>query len=89
MRFQGQFTLLAETEQYVRIYKRWGLIGFAGYGGTIADTESWDGGDNAWNAGGGFRYLLARKLGLQMGMDVGAGPDSWAFYIIFGSAWLR
>lgn len=40
MRFQGEFTLLAETEQYVRVYKRW-------------------------------------------------GPDSWAFYIVFGSAWLR
>jgi hypothetical protein len=89
MRYQGEFTLLAETEQYVRVYKRWGLVGFAGFGGTIADVENWDGGDNVWNAGGGFRYLLARKLGLQMGMDVGAGPDSWAFYIIFGSAWLR
>lgn len=89
MRYQGEFTALAETEQYVRVYKRWGLVGFAGYGGTIADVENWEKGDNAWNAGGGFRYLLARKLGLQMGMDVGAGPDSWAFYIIFGSAWLR
>lgn len=39
--------------------------------------------------GGGFRYLLARQLGLQMGMDVGRGPEGWAFYIIFGSAWLR
>jgi len=89
MRYQGEFTALAETEQYVRVYKRWGLVGFAGYGGTIADVENWDGGDNAWNAGGGFRYMLARQLGLQMGMDVGFGPDSWAFYIIFGSAWLR
>lgn len=89
MRFQGQFTLLAETEQYVRVYRRWGLVGFTGYGRTIADVESWSGGDNTWNAGGGFRYLLARQLGLQMGMDVGWGPDSWAFYIIFGSAWLR
>jgi len=40
-------------------------------------------------AGGGFRYLLARQLGLQMGMDAGRGPEGWAFYIIFGSAWLR
>ena len=89
MRYQGEMTLLAETEQYVRAYKRWGLVGFAGYGRNIPDLESWDGGDNVWNAGGGFRYLLARQLGLQMGMDVGRGPEGWAFYIIFGSAWLR
>ena len=44
---------------------------------------------STWLAGGGFRYLLARQLGLQMGMDVGWRPDSWAFYNIFGSAWLR
>ena len=89
MRYQGQMTLLAETEQYVRAYKRWGLVGFAGYGRSIADVESWDGGDNVWNAGGGLRYLVARQLGLQMGLDVGFSQDDWAIYIIFGSAWLR
>jgi hypothetical protein len=89
MRYQGNFTVLAETEQYVRVYKRWGLVGFAGYGRNIPDLESWDGGNHVWNAGGGFRYLLARQLGLQMGMDVGKGPEDWAFYIVLGTAWLR
>ncbi len=51
--------------------------------------EIWDGGDNVWNAGGGFRYLVARQLGLQMGIDAGVSPDDWGIYIIFGSAWLR
>jgi len=36
-----------------------------------------------------MRYLVARKLGLQMGMDVGRGPEDWAFYIVFGTPWLR
>lgn len=89
MRYQGQMTLLAETEQYVRAYKRWGLVGFAGYGRSVADVEDWDGGANVWNAGGGFRYLVARQLGLQMGIDAGWSPDDWGIYIIFGSAWLR
>lgn len=89
MRYQGEMTLLAETEQYVRAYKRWGLVGFAGYGRSIADLDNWDGGNNVWNAGGGFRYLLARQLGLQMGIDVGFGPEDYGIYIIFGSAWLR
>ena len=39
--------------------------------------------------GGGFRYLLARALGLRMGMDIARGPEDWAFYISVGSGWLR
>jgi hypothetical protein len=46
-------------------------------------------GDLAWSAGGGFRYLLARLFGLKMGIDVARGPEDWAFYVVFGSAWLR
>jgi hypothetical protein len=42
-----------------------------------------------WNAGSGFRYLIARQLGLKMGIDVARGPENWAFYIVFGNTWLR
>ena len=46
-------------------------------------------GSTAWDAGAGFRYKIARLLGLQMGVDVARGPEDWAFYIVFGSAWLK
>ena len=36
-----------------------------------------------------FRYELARKYGLHMGLDVGFEPDNTAFYIQVGSAWAR
>jgi hypothetical protein len=49
------------------------MTAFAGYGNTVAYLESMDLGANAWNAGGGFRYLVARLLGLQMGIDVARG----------------
>ena len=89
LRYQGQFTFLAETEQYLNVYNRWGVVAFAGYGRTVSGLESLNQGSNAWNAGGGFRYLIARLLGLQMGIDVARGPENWAFYIVFGSAWLK
>ena len=89
LRYQGELTFLAETEQYFRVYKRWGLVGFAGYGTTVPSIEDFTLGPNVWNVGGGFRYLLARMLGLQMGMDIARGPQDWAFYIVFGSAWLK
>ena len=39
-------------------------------------------------AGGvGFRYLVARKLGLYAGFDIARGPEEGAFYLTAGSAW--
>lgn len=39
-------------------------------------------------AGGlGFRYRLARKLGLQAGVDIARGPEDTSIYLTVGSAW--
>jgi hypothetical protein len=39
--------------------------------------------------GAGFRYELARKYKLHLGIDVAFGPDGAAFYVQLGSAWMR
>lgn len=36
----------------------------------------------------GFRYLIAEKFGLRMGIDVAMSNEDKAFYIQFGTAWL-
>ena len=89
LRYQGELTMLTETEQQVKIYKRWSMVGFAGIGTTVASLEEMNFGATVWNAGGGFRYMIARLLGLQMGLDFAHGPEDWAFYIVFGSARLK
>jgi hypothetical protein len=89
MRYQDELILLLETEQYFNVYRRWGLVAFGGYGRAMENIGSWPGGSGAWNAGAGFRYLIARLLGLRMGIDVARGPENWAFYIVFGSSWLK
>jgi hypothetical protein len=39
-------------------------------------------------AGGlGFRYRLARKQGLQTGIDIARGPEDTSIYLTVGSAW--
>jgi hypothetical protein len=39
-------------------------------------------------AGGvGVRYLLARKLGLHVGLDLARGPEDTVVYLQVGSAW--
>ena len=40
-------------------------------------------------SGGGFRYELARRYKLHMGVDVAFGPDGTALSVQFGSAWFR
>ncbi len=86
MRYQGKYTFLLETQQNVSITRRWMVDGFGGYGQTFNKKIE---GYLAWNAGVGFRYLIARALGLRMGIDVARGPETWAFYIVVGNAWLR
>jgi hypothetical protein len=87
MRYQGQETLLFETEQRFDITKRWSLVGFVGTGRTFSDSEYME--DNAWHTAGGagFRYLVARLFKLRMGIDIAAGADQFAYYIVFGHYW--
>jgi hypothetical protein len=46
-------------------------------------------GKRVTSVGTGFRYLLARKLGTNMGMDFACTQDDLAVYVIFGTAWMR
>ena len=41
------------------------------------------------SGGAGFRYLVARKHRLHVGLDFAVGPDEPNFYVVFGSGWLR
>ena len=89
MRYQGEITALTETEQLLLITKRWGLVGFGGVGTTYNSEENISELPIVWNYGGGFRYLIARQLGLRMGIDIAKSNDDWGIYIIFGSAWIK
>jgi hypothetical protein len=88
-RYQGRTNLLTEMEFRKDIKTRWSLML---YGGTAKAFDEWDEfGDAKWifTYGSGFRYLLARKFKLRMGIDVAHGPGTWAYYIVFGSNWLK
>ncbi|MNU10472.1 hypothetical protein D3C72_2576330 [compost metagenome] len=63
-----------------------------GYGGLASAFNDWDQAfakPVVYSYGTGFRYLLARKFKLRMGVDVAKGPEQWAYYIVFGSNWMR
>lgn len=87
MRYQGDRTALAEIQLSYYIDERWTLLGFTGTGKAIEDGNSFD--DAQWQTskGAGFRYLIARQLGLRTGIDIAKGPEEWTMYIQFGGAW--
>ena len=87
MRYQGEEVLTAEIEYLWGVTPRWTVAIFAG-GGKTTTVESFSAEGETVVAGGlGFRYRIARKLGMQLGMDVARGPEETAIYLTVGSAW--
>lgn len=87
LRYQDDRVLVAETELRWNITPRWALIGFVGAGRAYGQRADWADADTAVAKGAGFRYLIARKLGLYAGLDFAWGPEDRAFYIQVGGAW--
>lgn len=88
-RYQGQADALAETEFRWDFYKRWSVVGFGGAGKAFNSWNQFNDAELVYSGGTGVRYLIARKFKLRMGVDVARGPEQWAYYIVFGSAWLK
>lgn len=89
MRYQGDQAGQLEAELRWQFWQRLSLVGFAGAGATRNEGGPSRAAQNVSTRGVGFRYEIARKYGLHMGVDVAHGPDGQAWYVQFGSAWLR
>jgi hypothetical protein len=89
VKYQNKNTATVEVQVDWNFYKRWFLSGFTGMGHAFSEFGEFDRGKTVRTIGTGFRYLIARQLGAHMGMDFAFSNDDWAFYIVFGSAWLR
>ena len=88
MRYQSDNTMLVETEWRFATPKRWSFDVFAGTGKAFTSFKSFGSAQWVYNYGAGFRYELARALGMHSGMDFAWSNDgTFAFYLIFGSAW--
>ncbi len=89
VRYQGEYAGQIEAEVRWQFWRRFSAVAFAGAGtagNEFAERER----TQDINTGGlGFRYELARKYQLHMGVDAAHGPDGMAYYLIFGSAWMR
>jgi len=86
-RYQDRNALAAEAELRWDVTPRWSVLAFTGTGKAYGRWHDFSDASTVVSVGGGFRYMIARKLGLSMGIDVAHSKDQNAFYIQVGSAW--
>ena len=89
LRYQGDQAAEAEAELRWQLHQRFSLVGFGGAGVARAETELRDSNKSVVSGGVGVRYLVAREYGLNIGIDVGFGPNEPIIYVVFGNAWAR
>ncbi len=88
-RYQGNADILTELEARWDFFRRWSIMLYGGTGKAFDDWKDFGSSKWVYTYGTGFRYLIARKLKLRMGVDVAFSNSDWAYYIIFGSSWLK
>lgn len=89
MRYLGEQMAQGEAELRWQFWRRFSAVGFGGAGTTWVNVESIESPKTVAAGGAGFRYELARKYGIHVGVDVAFGPNGPAYYMQWGSAWVR
>lgn len=91
MRYQGDQLAQVEAELRWQFTDRFSAVAFAGTGKTWLDEASaaTDDEKSIVTGGVGFRYEIARRYGIHMGLDVAVSEDDTAIYVQMGSAWAR
>lgn len=94
MRYQAEKTALIEAQLRWEFLPRWSALVFGGVGKAFGEDPfnplidtSFSDASNRYTKGVGFRYLIAKKYGLRMGVDIAASQEDEAIYLQFGTAW--
>ena len=89
LQYQGEQAAELEAEVRWQLKPRYSVVGFAGTGEARSSLAGSERSENLSAGGAGFRYLIARRYGMHLGIDVADGPDDTVLYVVFGNAWLR
>jgi hypothetical protein len=87
MRYQGPTAATVEIRGGYDVRPRWTLLGFTGAGRAADSISDLSSATSRTAYGVGFRYLMAKKLGMRVGLDVAKGPEGTYVYIVMGSPW--
>jgi hypothetical protein len=95
-RYLGEHVVTTEAEVRWDVTDRWSVVGFAGAGAVASELKDLpeqlgqlDFRQDVVSGGIGFRYLIAKSLGLRVGIDLAWSDDEGSLYVTVGSAWLR
>lgn len=83
-RYQGDEILTAQTQLSYDIDNRWKVSAFYGHGVT-QQRDTKDDLNQVDAYGVGFRYHIARRYGLRLGIDIALSNQEGALYFNIGS----
>lgn len=86
-RYQGTDVFTSELEGTYHINRRWKVNAFTGLGKAANSWSDLSDSSSRTSVGAGFRYLIAKRYGFTMGLDIAKGPEDTAVYIQAGSTW--
>jgi hypothetical protein len=86
-RYQNTSVGMIEAELRWNMTSRWAVLAFSGAGRAWGRQLDFGDASTEVTKGVGFRYLLARQLGLYAGVDWAWSQDDHAYYLQVGSAW--
>ena len=89
MRYQGDRMGSLEGEARWRFHDRWSAVAFGGFGTAKTKRDTFSETQNVGAGGLGIRYTLARKFGMDVGLDVAKSPGTTAVYLVVGNSWFR
>jgi len=89
VRYQGDRMASLEIEARWQFYGRWSAVAFGGAGTTRTHRDGFSVTQSVGSGGVGFRYELASKFGMHVGLDVARSPGTTAVYLQVGNAWFR
>ncbi len=84
-RYQGTSTASIESQVTYSFTNRWSSSLFAGVGSATDATNELFSDENHYAVGVGFRYLIARRYGLKVGIDVAKSEQDRALYFQVGT----
>jgi len=89
VRYQGDEAASIEVEARWQFHGRWSVVAFGGAGVAHTSRDGLSVTQNVGAGGVGFRYELASKFGLHVGVDVAQSRGTTAVYLQVDNAWFR
>jgi hypothetical protein len=86
-RYQANNVVVSEVQLDYKLGFRWKIGVFVGGGRVANKFDDLSDAETFVSRGVGFRYLVARRYGFVMGVDIARGPEDTAFYIQAGATW--